>query len=63
MISDVFESFIGAIYLDLGLDIVKDFLLKTVMPHIKNNDVFFYDYKSELKELCDKKGSEKLNMN
>jgi ribonuclease-3 len=58
VISDVFESFIGAIYLDLGLDTVKDFLLKTVMPHIKNRDVFFYDYKSELKELCDKKGLE-----
>jgi ribonuclease-3 len=58
VISDVFESFIGAIYLDLGLDTVKDFLLKTVMPHIKNKDVFFYDYKSELKELCDKKGLE-----
>jgi ribonuclease III len=58
VISDVFESFIGAIYLDLGLDTVKDFLLKTVMPHIKNKDVFFYDYKSALKELCDKKGLE-----
>ena len=58
VISDVFESFIGAIYMDLGLDTVKDFLLKTVMPHIKNKDVFFYDYKSELKEICDKKGLE-----
>ena len=58
VISDVFESFIGAIYLDLGLDTVKDFLSKTVMPHIKSKDVFFYDYKSELKELCDKKGLE-----
>jgi ribonuclease-3 len=58
VISDVFESFIGAIYLDLGIDTVKDFLLKTVMPHIKNKDVFFYDYKSELKELCDKKSLE-----
>lgn len=58
VISDVFESFIGALYLDLGLDETKNFLLKTVMPHIKNKDVFFYDYKSELKELCDKKGLE-----
>jgi ribonuclease-3 len=53
IISDVFESFIGALYLDLGLDNVKDFLSKTVTPHINNEDVFFYDYKSELKELCD----------
>ncbi len=53
VVSDVFESFIGAIYLDLGLESVKEFLSKTVIPHIKNKDIFFYDYKSELKQLCD----------
>lgn len=58
IISDVFESFTGAIYLDLGLDAVKKFLSKTVFPHIKNGDIFFYDYKSELKELCDQHGWE-----
>jgi ribonuclease III len=58
IVSDVFESFIGALYLDLGLDSVKEFLSQTVFPHIKNEDVFFYDYKSELKELCDQDGFE-----
>ena len=53
VISDVFESFIGALYLDQGLDTVKEFLSKTVIPHIENGDIFFYDYKSELKQLCD----------
>ncbi|MCE5215190.1 MAG: ribonuclease III [Methanobacterium sp.] len=53
VISDVFESFIGALYLDLGLDKVKEFLSETVIPHIENEDVFFYDYKSEIKQLCD----------
>lgn len=56
--SDVFESFIGALYLDQGLDIVKEFLFKTVIPHIENGDIFFYDYKSELKQLCDQKAFE-----
>jgi ribonuclease III len=51
---DVFESFIGALYLDLGLGSVKKFLSKTVLPHIDNGDVFFYDYKSELQELSNK---------
>lgn len=55
VISDVFESFIGALYLDQGLDVVKEFLSKTVIQHIKNRDIFFYDYKSELKLLCDQK--------
>jgi ribonuclease III len=53
VISDVFESFIGALYLDLGLDKVKEFLFETVIPHIENEDIFFYDYKSEIKQLCD----------
>ena len=56
VISDVFESFIGALYLDQGLDAVQEFLLKTVIPHIKNGDIFFYDYKSELKQFCDRDG-------
>ncbi|UTB33473.1 MAG: ribonuclease III [Methanobacterium sp. ERen5] len=58
VISDVFESFIGAIYLDQGIDKAKEFLNKTVIPHIKDEMVFFYDYKSELKELCDQRGLE-----
>jgi len=58
IISDVFESFIGALYLDLGIDAVKEFLSRTLIPHIKNEKIFFYDYKSELKELCDQDGLE-----
>lgn len=54
--SDVFESFIGALYLDQGLDAVKEFVFKTVIPHIENGKIFFYDYKSELKQLCDQDG-------
>lgn len=56
VVSDVFESFIGALYLDLGLDQVKEFLSHTVLPHIMAQDIFFYDYKSELKLLCDQNG-------
>lgn len=58
VISDVFESFVGALYLDQGLEVVKEFINKYVVPHIKNQDVFFYNYKSELKELCDQHGWE-----
>jgi ribonuclease-3 len=56
IIADVFESLIGALYLDLGLEAVKEFLTLTVLPHIKNQEVFHYNYKSELKELCDVEG-------
>jgi len=56
VISDVFESFIGALYLDLGLDTVKKFLRKTVIPHINNGDIFFHDYKSKLHQFCSQAG-------
>ena len=58
VISDVFESFIGALYLDLGLDTVKEFLSQTVLPHIENKSTFFIDYKSELKLICDQNAFE-----
>ncbi|EKF86584.1 ribonuclease III [Methanobacterium formicicum] len=53
---DVFEAFIGALYLDLGLGYVKKFLSQTVLPHIDHGDIFFYDYKSELQQLSNKDG-------
>lgn len=58
VISDVFESFIGAMYLDSGLETTKRFLYQTVIPHIRQGDIFFYDYKSQLKHLCDQKSLE-----
>ncbi len=51
--ADVFESFIGALYLDKGIDDVDDFLKKTVYPYIEQKRIFFYDYKSTLKEYAD----------
>jgi ribonuclease III, bacterial len=56
VVGDVFESFIGALYLDQDMGIVKEFLSKTVLPHIENGDIFFRDYKSELNQLCDQEG-------
>lgn len=59
VVADVFESFIGALYLDQGLEKIKEFLSQTVLPHIEQKDVFFYDYKSELNQLCN---HESLNL-
>lgn len=53
VISDVFESFTGALYLDLGLERAKEFIAEIVIPQIENEDIFFYDYKSELKQISD----------
>ena len=51
IVADVFESFIGAIYLDCGLDEVKKFIYENVIPLIENNDIeIINDYKSTLQE-------------
>ena len=50
IVADIFEAFIGAIYLDQGFDTAKEFVLNTVTPYIINNVYFFNDYKSILQE-------------
>lgn len=52
IVADVFESFIAAMYLDNGIDVVKKFIYKHIIPLIENNQLdFFNDYKSILQEL------------
>lgn len=51
ILADIFESFMGAIYLDLGFDTVKRVILDIVTPYIKEKRVFFSDYKTHLQEL------------
>ena len=52
IVADIFESFIGAMYLDLGFEEVKKFLYKHIIPLIEDKSLdFFDDYKSVLQEL------------
>lgn len=52
ILADIFEAFMGAIYLDLGFDEVKRVILDIVVPYIEDeNIIFFSDYKSSLQEL------------
>ncbi|WP_205092469.1 ribonuclease III [Thalassobacillus pellis] len=52
LLADVFEAFIGALYLDQGFDAVITFLEKYVYPKIKKG-AFSHamDYKSQLQEV------------
>ena len=51
IVADVFESFIAAMYLDIGIEEVKKFIYKHVIPLIEKNELdFFNDYKSILQE-------------
>lgn len=50
IVADIFEAFVGAIYLDQGFDKSKEFILNIVTPYILDNVSFFHDYKSILQE-------------
>ena len=51
IVADIYESFIGALFLDQGLDTVKKFLYENVIPLIERKEInFFDDYKSVLQE-------------
>ena len=51
IVADIFEAFIGALFLDQGIVFVKNFIYKNVIPLIENKEVnFFSDYKSILQE-------------
>ena len=66
IVSDVFESFLGAIYLDQGIEVARKFFLDSVISHIQNHEVeFFDDYKSKLQEYVqtDKKSLEYVIIN
>ena len=60
IIADVFESVLAVIYLDCGLEVVKKFILKLIVPYIEKHVQFKYDYKSLLQEMVqtDKKSLE-----
>lgn len=51
ILADVFEAFIGALYLDQGIEKTKEFINSTVIKSINENEEIFNDYKSELQEL------------
>ncbi len=52
IVSDIFESFLGALYLDQGFAKVKEFFENNIVPIIENHEVdFFDDYKSALQEF------------
>ncbi|MGG3233364.1 ribonuclease III [Priestia flexa] len=57
LLADVFEAFIGALYLDKGIETVNQFLTKVVFPKI-NEGAFSHvmDFKSQLQEIIQRDG-------
>lgn len=57
--ADIFESFLGAMFIDQGIEFAKNFLSEWIFIYIDQERVFFEDYKSKLKEYAD---SEELTL-
>lgn len=51
IIADVFEAILGVVFLECGYDIAKKYILEVITPYIKNNEIFYSDYKSLLQEM------------
>ncbi len=51
IIADVFESVLGAIYLDQGFLKAKEYCNKIILPFIESGKHFLSDYKSALQEM------------
>ena len=51
-LADMFESFLGAVYLDQGYWKAKEIVYEIIIPFIEDKpETFFMDYKSELQEV------------
>ncbi|PCS01477.1 ribonuclease III [Lactococcus fujiensis] len=51
-LENLFEAFLGALFLDQGMEEVRKFIYRVVIPHVKADDyVKVIDYKTELQEI------------
>lgn len=51
-LADMFESFLGAVYLDQGYKKAREIVYEVVIPFIEDKpETFFNDYKSNLQEM------------
>ncbi len=51
ILADIFEAFMGAVYIDLGYEVAKTVILDIIVPYIEDPTIsFFSDYKSALQE-------------
>ncbi|SDN26916.1 ribonuclease III [Alkalicoccus daliensis] len=62
LLADVFEAFIGALYLDSGMEAVYGFLQKFVYPKIHDGEFsHMMDFKSQLQELIQRENQGQVN--
>lgn len=61
VLCDVFEAFVGAVYLDRGMAVAKAFVLSQIQPLVtKKQAVEFVDYKTKLQEKQQRQGAVRI---
>jgi ribonuclease-3 len=62
ILSDVFEALLGAIYIDGGLEVARNFVLKQMERVIADavNGLIFLDFKTQLQEIVQSKNIGKI---
>lgn len=62
LLADLFEAFVGALYLDQGLTAVQNFFAKWIFPLLDKEDLMLTrDFKSDLQEYVHKNNIGKLS--
>ena len=56
LLADAFEAFVGALYLDQGLDAVRAFLDRHLFPHLPGDGQAGKDFKTRLQETAQNLG-------
>lgn len=51
--ADIFESFLGAMFIDQGIEFARKFISENIFKYIDEEKIFFRDYKSAIKEYAD----------
>ncbi|KXT77144.1 Ribonuclease III [Streptococcus sp. DD10] len=62
ILGDVFEAFLGALFLDQGIEVVKTFLYQLVIPKVEEGSFErVKDYKTQLQELLQVDGDVQIS--
>jgi ribonuclease III len=56
-LADAFEAIVAAVYLDSDFNKIKDFIIKLIEPLLEDDNLSgdYFDYKTALQELCQKR--------
>ena len=61
ILADAFESVVASLFLDGGMDVAKEFILKFISSEVDNAQEMIYDYKTEIQEFLQSMHKNEIN--